>query len=148
MIYIGSNIERIAEMEAGSERAGSSSLFPKHKPSAHLPYILIGGGLLLFEHGSRHGGCVNTVDPFRTYTRHVIERQYASISTSRRSPVAQRDPGLFGEPLHVPLAHALDIPYHNIERAKVQSRHCVKANVEEDQCPLEECVDGVGCRAS
>jgi hypothetical protein len=53
---------------------------------------------------------------------------------------------LFRKPLHVPLARTLDILDHDLEGIKVESGHRIKRHVEEDQGPLEECVDRVGCR--
>ena len=51
------------------------------------------------------------------------------------------------EPLDVPLARALDILDCQLERIKVQSRHRIKGNIEENKGPFEKGVDGVSCAA-
>jgi hypothetical protein len=52
------------------------------------------------------------------------------------------------KPLHVPLAHALDILDNQLERIKVQRGDGVEGDVQNNQRPLEEGVDGVGCAVS
>lgn len=51
---------------------------------------------------------------------------------------------LFWKPLDVPSADALYILDLKFEAIKVPSCYCIKGNVEEDERPFEEGVDGVG----
>ena len=49
----------------------------------------------------------------------------------------------FGQPGNVPARDALDVPNHNLETLKIEDGACVEGDVEEDECPFEEGVDGV-----
>lgn len=61
----------------------------------------------------------------------------------RGGRVGPRGCASFREPLHVPLARALDVPHNNLEGVKVQCCHRIERDVEENEGPLEEGVDCV-----
>ena len=47
--------------------------------------------------------------------------------------------------MHVPrVGHPLDILHHQLERRKVEGRHGVKRDIEQNQGPLEERVESIG----
>lgn len=66
--------------------------------------------------------------------------------TRNETGIVQAPPirgGLSRKPLHIPLGSPLDILDHKLEGVKVQSRHRVEANIEENKGPLEEGIGGV-----